>query len=63
MKEIEITRVNWISCPKCKYRYHVGPQLLRAAEPQSICPKCRFEFDPTPYVEPRHDEVSAADLV
>lgn len=59
----EIDRVNYVICPKCGNRYHVGPQLLRAEGAPSICPKCRFEFDPRPHVQPKLNEVTAADLV
>jgi hypothetical protein len=63
MKEVEIARVNWVICPKCQYRYHLGPQLLRAEGAPSICPKCRLEFDPKPHLEPKYDELTAADLI
>ena len=40
-----INRVNWVKCPKCSYRYYVGPQLLMVDEALADCPKCGLEFD------------------
>ncbi|MFC1951497.1 hypothetical protein ACFLYI_00445 [Chloroflexota bacterium] len=40
----EIHRVNWVICPKCKYRYYVEPELL-LEDISAECPKCHTEFD------------------
>ena len=40
----EIHRVNWVNCPKCKYRYYVAAEVLLDDIP-AICPKCHTEFD------------------
>ncbi len=47
----EMARVNWVNCPKCQFRYYVGPQLLLVEGLPSICPKCRHEFDPKKHLE------------
>ena len=56
-----MVRVNWVICPKCKFRYYIGPQLLAVEGMHTICPKCHSEFDPKKHLEPRVTEVSAAD--
>ena len=38
--------VNWVKCPKCNYRYYVGPQMLVVEGVPAVCPKCEHEFDP-----------------
>ncbi len=57
----EISRVNWVACPKCKFRYYVGPQLLLVEGIPAICPKCRHEFDPKPHLEPKFTGVTVTD--
>ncbi len=47
----KISRVNWVKCPKCKYRYYIGPQLILVDDALAVCPKCRHEFDPKPHLE------------
>ena len=46
----DIHEVNWVVCPKCKFRYYVSHQLLVEDIP-AICPKCHLEFDPKPHLE------------
>jgi predicted Zn finger-like uncharacterized protein len=53
--------VNWVKCPKCQFRYYVGPQLLAVEGMHTLCPKCHHEFDPKTHLEKSIDEVSAAD--
>jgi hypothetical protein len=43
-------KINWIVCPQCKYRYYISLQLLEKGI-DTICPKCRLEFAPMPYLE------------
>ena len=45
MAEIKITKVNWVICPKCNYRYYVGASLLVAEGIPAMCPRCHHEFD------------------
>ena len=52
----EYSKVHWVICPKCKYNYYLGEQLLRSSEP-AICPKCRLEFDPKKNLKPKFDPV------
>ena len=59
----EMARVNWVICPKCQFRYYVGPQLLLVEGIPSICPKCRHEFDPKNHLEPRLTEVNVAEIL
>ena len=47
----QMHRVNWVGCPKCKYRFYVGIQLLLIKEVPAICPKCRHEFDPKEHIQ------------
>lgn len=56
----QIARVNWIICPKCKFRYYVGPQLLLVEGIPTVCPKCHHEFDPHKHLESRLTEVTVA---
>ena len=57
----EIHRVNWVSCPKCKFRYYVGPQFLLVDGIPAICPQCRHEFDARKNLEPKLTGVTVAD--
>ena len=57
----EIHRVNWVACPKCKYRYYVGPQLLLVEGIPAVCPKCHHEFDVKNHLEPKLTGVTVAD--
>ena len=57
----EIGKVNWVICPKCQFRYYIGPQLLLAEGIPTICPKCRHEFDPKPYLESKVTGVRVPD--
>ena len=50
----EFSKVYWLICPKCKYSYYAGEQLIRSHEP-AICPKCRTEFDHKTNQKPRFD--------
>ncbi len=56
----EIPRVNWVTCPKCKYRYYVGPQLIMVEGVLSVCPKCHHEYNVRSQLENKVTEVSAA---
>jgi predicted Zn finger-like uncharacterized protein len=49
-----------VSCPSCQWRYYVGAELLRAHKVVALCPKCRTEFDPRPYLEPARQVRAAA---
>ena len=40
----KIHKINWVSCPKCKYKYYVDQQLLIESIPAE-CPHCRHKFD------------------
>ncbi len=58
----EINRVNWVICPKCKFRYYVGAPLLMVEGIPTHCPKCHHEFDPRPHLEPKFTAVTAKEL-
>ncbi len=57
----KVGRVNWVKCPKCNYRYYVGPQLLLVEDALAICPKCRHEFDPKLHLESKLTGVAASE--
>ena len=48
----ELHRANWVICPKCKFRYYVGVQLLLIEGIPAICPQCRNEFEAKKHLEP-----------
>ena len=56
-----MARVNWVICPKCQFRYYIGPQLLAVEGMHTLCPRCHHEFDPKTHLEKHITEVSAAD--
>ena len=49
----EISRANWVKCPKCNYRFYVTAGMLLEKGVVSICPECRHEFDPHAHLEPK----------
>jgi len=53
----KIHKINWVQCPKCKYRYYIGRPLLEKGIP-TLCPRCRFEFDPVPHLESNKSKFS-----
>ena len=57
----EMNRVNWVICPKCKFRYYIGPQLLLVEGIPAVCPKCHHEFDPKLHLESRRTVVTVTD--
>ena len=57
----EIDKVNWVICPKCKFRYYVGPQLLVVEGALSTCPKCHHDFDAKDHLEKKFSGVTASD--
>ena len=56
-----IGKVNWVVCPKCKYRYYCGPPIFYVEEVPAVCPKCFHEFDPWAAMEPRFTAKTIAD--
>ena len=48
-----MARVNWVICPKCQFRYYIGPQLLAVEGMHTLCPRCHHEFDPKTHLEKR----------
>ena len=57
----QIHRVNWVICPKCSYRYYVGPQLLLVEDALAACPKCSHEFDPKKHLTSKMGSVAAGE--
>ncbi len=45
-----IPRVNWVVCPKCKFKYYLSAPMLAVEGVPAICPKCRNEFEPRPHL-------------
>lgn len=56
-----INRVNWVKCPKCSYRYYVGPQLLLVDDALAVCPKCSHEFDAKAHLDFKLSGVKAGE--
>ena len=56
-----MARVNWVICPKCNFRYYIGPQLLEVEGMHTLCPKCNSEFNPGKNIEKSNMEVKVAD--
>ena len=54
----EICKVNWVICPKCGWRYYIGPNLLLRKGIPAICPQCRVEFDPEENLESKKQEAT-----
>jgi ssDNA-binding Zn-finger/Zn-ribbon topoisomerase 1 len=48
---VQIYKVNWVRCPKCNFRFYVGPQLLTVKEALAYCPKCHSEFKAEPNLD------------
>ena len=59
----EFSRVNWVRCPNCNWRYYLGEPLLRRSDIPAICPKCRTEFDPRIALEPSVSGTGSGDPV
>ncbi len=56
-----MSRVNWVKCPKCSYRYYVGPQLLLVDDALAACPKCSHEFDAKAHLDSKLDSIAAGE--
>lgn len=59
----ELSRINWVICPECKFRYYIGLQLLLMEGISAQCPKCHHEFEPKSNLEPRVTEVTIDDIL
>ena len=59
----EFNRITWVTCPKCKWRYYLGAQVLMVEGHPAICPKCRLEFDPRPHLDPKMTQVQAHEVL
>lgn len=52
--EVGIGRVNWVICPRCKWRFYLGAPLFQVGgKIPAACPKCHLDFDPRPNLEPK----------
>ena len=49
----QVGKVNWVVCPKCKYRFYCGPPVFYVEGIPAICPECRHEFNAWEALEPR----------